>query len=340
VLLVRPLEERDGAAWDDYVARAPGAHFCQLTAWKRLTERAYRCPARYWIALEGGRVRGVLPLFVKRGPLGRTLFSAPGGLLADDDATAAALLEPAREAVRREGADYLELRDQLRRWPELETVEENVTLILRLEASAEAQWQRFDAKLRNQIRKGEKAGFTTRWGRDLHAGLHRVLLENLRDLGTPVRGAPYFRAAAEALGDRAEIVVIEHQGRPAGAMFLARMGARQWDPWASSLRRYFALCPNQVLYWAAIRRGIERGLGSFDMGRSQWGSGTFHFKQQWGAEPVPLYYQYALGRARQVPTLEAQQHSFDLATRVWKKLPLAVAAPLGERVRRLFPEAL
>ena len=155
-----------------------------------------------------------------------------------------------------------------------------------------------------------------------------------------LRGAPYFRAAAEALGDRAEIVVIEHQGRPAGAMFLAHMGARQWDPWASSLRRYFALCPNQVLYWEAIRRGIARGARWFDMGRSQWDSGTFRFKQQWGAEPVPLYYQYVLGRARTVPTLEGQQHAFDLATRVWKRLPLALAGPLGERARRLFPEAL
>ena len=340
MITVRPFEERDAAAWDAYVAQKPGAHFGQLTAWKRLTERAYGCPARFWIALDQDRVRGVLPLFQKRGPLGRALFSAPGGLLAEDEATADALLGPARDAVKREGVEYLELRDQLRRWPGLETVEEHATLVLRLEASAEEQWKRFDAKLRNQIRKGEKAGFTSRWGRDLHAGFHRVLLENLRDLGTPVRGPGYFRAATDALGEAAEILLLEHEGRPAGTMFLARMGERQWDPWASSLRRYFALCPNQVLYWEAIKRGIARGARSFDMGRSQWGSGTFHFKQQWGAEPVPLYYQYVLGRARAVPTLEGQQHSFDVATRVWKKLPLALAAPLGERVRRFFPEAL
>jgi len=340
VLTVRPLEERDCAAWDDYVTRAPGSHFGQRVAWKRLTERAYGCPARYWIALEENRVRGVLPLFLKRGPLGRSLFSAPGGLLADDQATAAALLAPAREAVRRERVAYLELRDQLHRWPGLETVEEHATLVLRLEPSPEEQWKRFDPKLRNQIRKGEKAGFAARWGRDLHAGFHRVLLENLRDLGTPVRGASYFRTAAEGFGDAAEILLLEHAGRAAGAMFLVRIGARQWDPWASSLRRYFALCPNQVLYWEAIKRGIARGARSFDMGRSQWDSGTFRFKQQWGAEPVPLFYQYVLGRARSVPTLEGQQHSFDLAARLWRKLPLALAAPLGERVRRLFPEAL
>lgn len=340
MLTVRRFEERDAASWDAYVTAQPGFHFGQLSAWKRLTERAYACPARYWIALEGGRVRGALPLFKKSGLLGRSLFSAPGGLLADDPAVAGALLEPAREAVRQEGLEYLELRDQRHRWPELETSEEHATLVLKLESTAEEQWKRFDPKLRNQIRKGEKAGFATRWGRDLHAGFHRVLLENLRDLGTPVRSASYFRAAAEALGDAAQILIIEHAGQAAGAMFVVRVGGTQWDPWASSLRRFFAHCPNQVLYWEAIRSGIAHGARWFDMGRSQWDSGTFRFKQQWGATPVALYYQYALGRARRIPTLEAQQHSFDLAARVWKKLPLALAAPLGERVRRLFPEAL
>jgi FemAB-related protein (PEP-CTERM system-associated) len=337
VLTVRPFEERDSASWDAYVARAPGAHFGQLSAWKRLTERAFGCPARYWIAEEEGRVRGTLPLFRKRGLLGRSLFSAPGGLLADDDAVAEALLQPAREAVRSEGLEYLELRDQRRRWPNLETSQEHATLVLRLEAGPDAQWKRFDAKLRNQIRKGEKAGFEARWDAGLGARFHRVMLENLRDLGTPVRGASYFGAAADALGEAAAILVLEHAGRPAGAMFLARLGDTVWDPWASSLRRFFALCPNQVLYWEAIRWAIARGATQFDMGRSQWESGTFRFKRQWGAAPVPLYYQYVLGRARRAPTLETQQHTFDLATRLWRRLPLALAGPLGERVRRRTP---
>src|SRR5439155_1399153 len=109
------------------LARRPGANFGLLTGWKRLTEGTYGCPARYWIASDENGVRGVLPLFLKRGPLGRTLFSPPGGLLADDEATAEALLEPARETVRRERLDYLELRDQLHRWPGLATSDEHAT---------------------------------------------------------------------------------------------------------------------------------------------------------------------------------------------------------------------
>lgn len=338
-LRVRPYEPADRAAWDAYVRASALSHFGQLVAWKELTERAYGVPARWWLAEEEGRVRGVLPLFRRRGraPL---LFSAPGGLLADDDGVAAALLAPAREEVARDRLAWLELRDQRRAWPGLETSDEHVTMVLELAADADAQWKAFDAKLRNQVRKGEKAGFERRWGHANVAAFHRVLLENMRDLGTPIRGVAYYRLALALLGEAADVLVIEHAGDPAGAMFTVAHRDTLMDPWASSLRRHFARCPNQVLYWEALQRAIGRGLKRFDFGRSQWSSPTFRFKEQWGAKPEPLRYQYVLGTAGRVPTLEDQKGSFDLAVRIWRRLPLPLAAALGEPAKRLFPEVM
>ncbi|MEO6463707.1 MAG: GNAT family N-acetyltransferase, partial [Candidatus Eisenbacteria bacterium] len=131
-----------------------------------------------------------------------------------------------------------------------------------------------------------------------------------------------------------------HEGAPIGGMFVVRHGDTLHDPWASSLRRSFALCPNPLVYWEAIRYAIGRGLARFDFGRSQPGSGTYRFKTQFGAVPVPLFYQYSLGAATQVPTLADQKATFDLAVRAWQRLPLTLARALGPRVRRLFPEAL
>ncbi|MEO5617186.1 MAG: GNAT family N-acetyltransferase [Candidatus Eisenbacteria bacterium] len=336
--LIRPFRDDDASRWDAYVAARPESHFGQRSGWKSLTEASFPVRSRYTLAERDGVIRGVLPLFEKRG---HSLFSAPGGLLADDDATAEALLAGPRDQVRREGLRWLELRDQRVAWPGLETSTEHVTLELTLEPSAEAQWQAFDAKLRNQVRKGEKSAFTLRSGARHLRDFHRVLLENLRDLGTPVRGPDYFRHALAVLGDDADLLILELEGRPVGAMFTVAHGARMTDPWASSLRRVLARCPNHVLYWAAIRRAIERGLGKFDFGRSQRTSGTFSFKTQWGAEPVQLYYQYALGPGTSaMPTLEAQKGSFALGVKVWRHLPLPLAALLGERVRRRFPEVL
>ena len=336
-LQVRRFAETDRERWDDYVLRAPGSHFGQTTAWMELTRQAFGCERDAWLAEENGAVRGVLPLFLKRSGV---LFSPPGGLLADHEAVAQALLAPARERVRRDRLLYLELRDQRREWSGLETNHEHVTLELELAGDPDRQWKGFDAKLRNQIRKGEKSGFTARWGSDGVAAFYRVFLECMRDLGTPILGGGYFRSALEAMGPRADVLILETQGEPAGAMFVVAHGETLADPWAASLRRYFPRCPNQVLYWEAIQHALRRGLKRFDFGRSQWGSNTFQFKQQWGARPVPLYYQYALGGAREVPSLEAQKHGLDLAVKVWRRLPLPVAGALGRRVRRMFPEAL
>lgn len=337
MLVIRPSGDDDAPRWDAYAASRPEGHFGHLAAWRTLTERSYGVRARYWIAEREGRVCGLLPLFERPG---HSLFSAPGGLLADDAEAAGALLEPAKDRLRRAGLRWIELRDQRAAWPGLETSTEHLTLELRLEATVEAQWKAFDAKLRNQVRKGEKSEFHPRWGHAHVADFHRVLLENMRDLGTPIRGVAYFRRALELLGDAADLLILDREGTPAGAMFTVAHGARMSDPWASSLRRYFALCPNHVLYWVAIRRAIERGLTRFDFGRSQRTAGTYSFKAQWGAEPVQLYYQYVLGRASHPPTLEEQKGAYAAAVAVWRRLPLGLANLLGERARRRFPEVL
>lgn len=338
---VRCFAEGDRARWDDYVARAPGSHFGQTTAWKTVQERAYGVRARWWLAERAGAIAGVLPLFEARGGgEGRRLFSAPGGLLADDEEAARALLQPAREAVRSERHAWLELRDQRRRWEGLETVDEHVTMELELPGETESLWKAFDPKLRNQIRKGEKEGFAVRRGRAHVAGFYRVMLENMRDLGSPILGEDYYRQVIDAFGDHANVLVLETAREPVGAMLLIEHAGTLADPWASSLRRFLARCPNQVLYWEAIRQGIARGCSRFDFGRSQRGSGTFRFKQQWLAKPVPLFYQYVLGKASRAPTIEDQKHAFALAVTVWKRLPISAAGALGRRVKRLFPEAL
>jgi hypothetical protein len=47
-----------------------------------------------------------------------------------------------------------------------------------------------------------------------------------------------------------------------------------------------------------------------------------------------------LGTATRVPTLADQKGSLDLAVRLWRKLPLPIAAVLGEPAKRLFPEVM
>ena len=338
---VRPLEPADEARWDDYVRRAPGGHFASRVAWKKLVAGWFGCRGDWQIAERNGRVAGILPVFERSGGRhAKSLFTAPGGLLADDADAAAALLAPLRARADAGALERLELRDQRRRWDGLETSEDNCTLILALAADPDVQWKRFDDKLRNQVRKAQKSGLETRWGRAQLEPWHRVMLENMRDLGTPLQGSDYFRRWLEAYGDDADLGVVWKDGRPISALAIVRHGTTMVNPWASSLRAYRPLCPGHLIYWDAIRRAIGLGLSAFEFGRSQWKSPTFAFKKSWGAEPAPLFYQYVLGRGAHAVGIEEQKHAFALAVRVWQHLPLPAARALGPIARRRFPEAL
>lgn len=337
MITVAALEPGAEAEWDAYALSRPEAHFGQRSAWRQLVGEFFAVEPRWWAARDdGGRMVGLLPAFRGRD----ALFSAPGGLLADSAEAAAALLGRARADVEREGLRWLELRDQAVEWPGLETNPEHVTLVLDLAADEDAQWAAFDAKLRNQVRKATRSGLRCERGAGHVEAFHRVFTENMRDLGTPAMELAYFRRALELFPGDAEALVVYRGDEPLGGMIVVQHGATLHDPWASSLRRHFALCPNPLVYWEAIRLALARGARRFDFGRSQPGSGTYRFKAQFGATARPLCYQYARGRAGRIPTLADQKASFDLAVRVWQHLPLPLARALGPRARRLFPEAL
>jgi hypothetical protein len=77
------------------------------------------------------------------------------------------------------------------------------------------------------------------------------------------------------------------------------------------------------------------------MGRSQWGSGNYNYKEQWGAETVPLYYQYLLRRGLGVPDFDLKvERDFKFRTAVWgwQRLPMALTLRLGPYLRKvLYP---
>jgi hypothetical protein len=108
-------------------------------------------------------------------------------------------------------------------------------------------------------------------------------------------------------------------------------------PWASALRSYNTLCPNVLLYWDAIQFANEAGAPVFDMGRSTPNEGTFKFKAQWGAEPVPLHWEYRLLADAQVPNVSPANPKYQWAIALWQKLPLAVTLRVGPMIVRAIP---
>lgn len=329
--------------WDAYVAAHPEATGYHLAGWRTVIENAFGHQTRYLAVEREGQVAGVLPLVVFRSRLfGRFVVSLPflnyGGIVADDEEGARALADAAVGEARRAGARSLELRHTVRRCPGWHPKEHKVAMRLHLAETAEAQWNALDRKVRNQVRKSEKSGLTSRQGGpELLDAFYDIFARNMRDLGTPVYSPRFFEEVLRAFPATSRVFTVWKDEQPAAASIVCRWRGSMEVPWASSLREFNPLCANIALYWDMLRYAIDQGCGVFDFGRSTRDEGTYNFKKQWGAEPVPLVWEYWVAEGMAVPDLSPRNSRYQKAIALWQKLPVGLTRVIGPPIVRNIP---
>jgi serine/alanine adding enzyme len=337
------LLQDDTKSWDDYVANSPQATAYHLTAWKSVIERTFRHRTFYFMATERGEVIGILPLvFTRSRFFGRYLVSLPcfnyGGICANNPAVQRHLLEKAIEVGRQEGATHMEFRHQAPSGLDLPCKTGKVAMVLDLPATSDALWEGFRAKLRSQVKRAEREQMAFKiGGLELLDGFYAVFARNMRDLGTPVYSKAFFRNILEALPAHARIVSVYHQQRPVASGFLISFKERMEIPWGSSLREFNSLGSNMLLYWQSLKYSADSGHKQFDFGRCSVDSPTFNFKQQWGARPQQLYWEYWLSDKAPLPDISPRNPKYRLFIAAWKRLPLPLTLILGPRVVRGLP---
>ena len=334
--------ERAPRPWSEYVLRHAEATGYHEWAWRGVLERAFGSEPIYFAARRGGQIVGVLPAVLLDSWLfGRSLVSLPflnyGGVLADDERGERALLDAAIEAARERRCRHVELRHFRQHFGDLPCKRHKVTMRLRVPAPP-VLWDSLDRKVRNQIRKAQKSNLTYReGGAELLDAFYAVFARNMRDLGTPVYSPRFFAEVLRAFPDRARIHVVSRQTAPVAAGLTFETRGTVEIPWASSVRDFNALCPNHLLYWNILEGASARGCSTFDFGRSTPNEGTYKFKEQWGAQPVPLCWEYGLLAGGDVPNSSPTNPKFRLAIAMWKKLPLSVANRVGPMIVRAIP---
>jgi FemAB-related protein (PEP-CTERM system-associated) len=325
--------------WDAFAAGSAAASHCQLIGWRRVIGRSYGHPSFYLWALEGDAVRGILPLvFLRNRLFARGLVSMPflddGGPCAADPATTEALAAEALRLSERLDAEVVDLRNRKPSGLDLPAFGTKVTLRLGIGGGSEKLWARLDGKVRNQVRKGQKAGLSVEWpGRAGVRDFYDVFAVNMRDLGSPVHARALFEALFDEFPSAARLALVKKDGRTIGGAVCLMFRDTVQVPWASSLREFLSLCPNNVLYWEILRWAADAGYTCFDFGRSSPDSGTYKFKTQWGAVAEPLHWQLH-SRKRKPALSESRDSSFSLAVRVWKRLPVGLTRVLGPKVRK------
>ena len=343
-LTCRLLRDSEYAAWDRFVECHPRSSVYHLSIWRHIFSVAFGKRWYLIAAFQDGTIRAGLPLVHMKSLLfGNFLVSMPyvnyGGLLTTDAGLAAPLLQEAIALGQQLGAKHIELRHLENHYPQLPVRQEKVSMWLALPGTAQELMGSFKAKLRSQIRKGEKNNLGVRIGSmELLEDFDTVFAHNMRDLGTPVYGRAIFRLTLEAFPDTARVVVVTGENqRPLAAGFLLGYGQRLEIPWASSLRQYNHLQSNMWLYWHCLRYACEQGYRFFDFGRCTVGEATFKFKEQWGAQPVSHSWHYHLDGERPLPRLNPQNPKFRLALNVWRRLPLSVTRCLGPAFIKHLP---
>jgi serine/alanine adding enzyme len=340
---VTRAELSDANDWNAFVESHPDATGYHLWTWRRVFEAGlgHRCP--YLIARRGRRIVGVLPLVEVRSRLfGTALSSLPyvnyGGLLAIDADVNAALAASAAALATDRACSCVLFRHRSRLLPDRPVRTHKVTMLLELPASVDDLWNGLDRKVRNQIRKAEKSGVAVASGGvELLDEFYRIFAVNMRDLGTPVYGRALFRSILEQFPADARLHLARLNGEPiAGALSYA---FRNWIevPSASSLRAHRSLCPNHLLYWSVLREAIGERRVVFDFGRSTPQDGTYQFKEQWGARPLELPWEYMLSAGASLPTDDRHSPRYERLIAAWKRLPVPLATRIGPSIARLIP---
>lgn len=333
------------SALTDFVRRsAPVVPLSKHPAWLTVFRNALDYEVYAVEATAGGQTYGLLPLaYVSSMLFGRFLVSLPylntNGVVADSADVQTELISRAVTLADELNVRYLELRhEHAVDHPNLTAALTNkVHMRLALPQSSEELWKRFDPKVRNQVRKGEKHGFVTAWGGlELLEGFYEVLCENMRDLGTPVYSKRLFREILTTFPNDAEICLQREGARPVAAALLLHGWGVTEVPTASALKGYNPTCVNMLMYWRLLDRSISRRQQVFDFGRSTTDGNTYKFKKQWGAAPHPAVWQYAV-KDGVAGEMRPENPRFQRAIRLWQHLPVALTRCLGPAIVRGIP---
>lgn len=192
-------------------------------------------------------------------------------------------------------------------------------------------------KTRNMVRKALKHQFLVRYNvRDARV-FDEVHSRNMRRLGTPNFPRRYFERLLANFGDMADIREVWLDGKVTAVSLNLFFRDSMHTYHAAADARFNELAPNTFMYYDHLRWAGQHGFKVFDFGRSKKATGTFDFKKHWNTTMRELPYEIILVQRKDLPNFSPANPRFELAIRIWRRLPLPVTRALSRLVFPLFP---
>ncbi|WP_416224055.1 FemAB family XrtA/PEP-CTERM system-associated protein [Thiohalophilus sp.] len=333
------LDPSRAEEWDAFVMRCPEATFFHRAGWKQVLEGALGHRGYFLYAQRNGRIVGVLPLgHVKTRLFGNALISVPfcvyAGVATEDDDAERALTGAARALAEDLQVDYLELRSRTRRNPDWPCKDDlYVTFRKPIDPDVEQNMQAIPRKQRRMVRQAMQRELQS----DIDSNLDRffpIYADSVRRHGTPVFARRYFEALHRVFGQDCQVLTVTREGRPVSSVMSFYFRDEVLPYYGGGTLEARSVSSFDFMYWDLMRRACEQGYRLFDYGRSKVGTGSYSFKKNWGFTPEPLYYEYHLVRAEQIPDINPLNPKYRLFIETWKRLPTPVANLLGPMVSR------
>lgn len=340
ILEVKPRDENE---WDNFVRNSRCGTFYQLIRWREVMKSVFGHSTYYFFAKEGERILGVLPLIhINSLFFGHYLTSMPGGLCAEDQQTADALVQRAIQLVKEINADYLILRDCRQEWkiPELITDIDHCTMVVKLDPDPRKTWLGINREERRLIRKSYSQGVKVTTSLENINDFYPVYLEAMRDKGTPPFGFEFFNQMRVKFPAELELQTVQRNGEILAGGFIAPIQDTVYCTWAGIPPNQYQYRPSHLLLWKAMEYGCNHGFEYADLGRSKRDSGSFKFKLNLGAVPHQLYQYYYLNGISHPPAVGAsreEETSYRSFVKLWRHIPLNLTQFLGSRLRKGVP---
>ena len=341
MVTVKELSSAEYARWNEFVLGHSDGSIFHRAEWLDIFAGALGHTPHYFFAERSGDIVGVLPsIEIKSRLFGHSLISLPflayGGTLSSDAAAEIELEERLTERGNSLGVDFIELRDRERVRDDWLQKSQYVTFRKAIPESSDECLKMIPRKQRAMIRKGIANDLRGRVD-DSIEDFYAILSESYRNLGTPVLPKRYFESIRRSLGDSCEVLTITKDDQPVASV-MSYYHKDEVIPYYGGSRNVARnLKANDFMYWELMRSACERGVKIFDYGRSRAGTGSYRFKRHWGFEPEPLRYQYRLVRQSAMPNVSPDNPKYELAIRLWQKLPVRVTQVIGPFIARGLP---
>lgn len=342
-VVAKDFDARIAGEWDLFLDSNSQATPFHCTAWMRALERIFPYVNVSLYAERGGKISGVLPLFlVTNWVVGRCLISTPfadyGGVCADDEESADALIARATEIGSAERVEFIELRQKRSNpRPRFYFRDLYVSFDTELASDSETQLRRLPRDTRYMIRKGAKAGLAFTAGIHQLEEFYELFTRNWRRLGTPVLPKQWLQALLDEFKDSADLVMARLKGRPVAGVLSFAFRNTLFPHYSGAAGDANNFAASNFIYWELMKRSIEQGLQGFDFGRSKKNTGAYQFKSAWNMQLHSLEYQVCVLRGKSAPNFSPTNPKFALASKLWSHMPLQASTWLGPHIVRWFP---